>query len=89
MRWKATEWLGGKAGKDWKAARAKVYPERLCKVLAFCHIDYANTIPCEGEEALPDHLMPIISTLSGIRGPHDEMADGMIMRHNFCGGSAE
>ena len=45
LRWKATEWLGGKAGKEWKTARAKAYPERLCKVLAFCRIDHANTPP--------------------------------------------
>ena len=44
LTWRAMEWLGGKTGNVWRTAKAKVYPMKLCKVLAAAHMQHASTL---------------------------------------------
>lgn len=83
LSWRPTEWLGGKIGTEWRTTRAKVYPEKLCKALASCHLDRAADVECEGDENIPEHLHPLIAALSGVHDPYDEMAEGVQMRPDF------
>ena len=80
--WKPTEWLGGKSNGVWRTSKAKVYPEKLCKVLALSHDKHAVQLQCEGTEDIPDHLSPVIKALTAIHDPYDETATGTTMQYD-------
>jgi hypothetical protein len=75
--WRAMEWLGGKTGNVWRTAKAKVYPMKLCKVLAAAHMQHASTLCLEGFEPLPPHLHAVLDHLTQIHDPFDVEAGGM------------
>ena len=75
--------LGGKSGTEWKTARAKVYPYKLCKVLAMAHLRHARTLRCEGEELVPEGVQAAIDALPFVHDPYDENAQGVQMCSDF------
>ena len=83
MQWKTTEWLGGKSGGVWRTGKAKVIPEKLCRALAYSHIKHAETLKCEGNDSIPEHLTEVINALNGLHDPYDENAKDMFMKSDF------
>ena len=83
LQWRPTEWLGGKSGGAWRTSKAKVYPEKLCRALAFSHMRHAETLCCDGFSSLPEHLTPVIEALSKLHDPYDEEATGPTMCPDF------
>ena len=81
--WKASEWLGGKVGKTWRTTRAKVYPRKLCRVLAMAHMRHAELQVCDGEETLPLKVQEVINALSKVHDPYDLEATGTSMCADF------
>ena len=77
--WQPSEWLGGKQGSEWKTSQAKVYPYRLCKVLAAAHLRHARQLQCEGQDHIPAHMVKAINQLSKLHDPYDEFAEGVRM----------
>ena len=83
VQWRPTEWLGGKSGGAWRTSKAKVYPEKLCRALAFAHIRHAKTLDSVGQETLPEHLHEVINALTKVHDPYDEEATGIFMESDF------
>ena len=62
--WKATEFLGGKSGNQWRTAAAKVYPTELSRVLSHAFIEYASQLQFSGGEEIPNEVTDAIQALT-------------------------
>ena len=67
----------------WRTGKAKVIPEKLCRALAYSHIKHAETLKCEGNDSIPEHLTEVINALNGLHDPYDENAKDMFMKSDF------
>ena len=81
--WQPTERLGGKSQGVWRTSKAKVYPEKLCRVIAFAHFQHAASLQCEGFDEVPETLHPLIATLTAVHDPYDQNASGTTMKADF------
>eukprot|EP00438_Fugacium_kawagutii_P028318 Skav205363 [mRNA] locus=scaffold3980:63623:65648:+ [translate_table: standard] len=78
--WRPTEKLGGRsAAGEWRTAAAKIYPERMCKALAFQFAWYARQCPVEGSEDDPSALYAALQALSLHWDPYQ------VGSHEMCG----
>jgi len=85
--WRPTETLGGleQQGKKavWKTSKAKAYPERLSKAIAFAHLRHLEVSQFEGTEIDPEGLQEVLTKLAGVHDPYDPTATGTTMMADY------
>ena len=62
--WKPTQTLGGRQGRQWKTAEAKVYPVEMCRILSQSYIAFAESVSCEDDIQIPAGTCDAIHALS-------------------------
>lgn len=81
--WVATETLGGREGSGWRTSKAKAYPERLSKVIAYAHLKHLECAKYEGTEPDPEGLQLALNKLAQLHDPYDENAAGTKMMADY------
>eukprot|EP00438_Fugacium_kawagutii_P006413 Skav224266 [mRNA] locus=scaffold2636:222766:224574:- [translate_table: standard] len=89
-RWRPTSVLGGQEDGQWRTAKAKAYPDRLCQILAQQYITFDASCQTERSEPDPDDLQAALDALTGVYDPYllqqkgDRMHGDFFQGHGLC-----
>ena len=70
LSWRPSMWLGGKnADGTWRTSEAKMYPAKLCEVIAWGFIKHSQSIASDGHEDDPENLQDALEELARVFDP--------------------
>ena len=85
QHWKADYFLGGKSNGVWRTAVAKIYPPRLCKILAQAYDDFARQCQYGEVQQLSANAQAAVAAMAGMWDPYDVFAKGTMMANDYHG----
>ena len=80
--WKPTKTLGGREGKVWRTAEAKVYPTEMSRLLAHAYIRFAQRQSFQPGPDVPEDVEEALDALVGQWDPYMQGASGMQADYN-------